>query len=298
MYKISNAEMLNFFQANNEIKFFYTCNDIVNAGKKDYGIKSVEFYTLEENKPDLEYIEFIVNVFNDLIVYIKTTNDYLIEETCKKITEIYRSYNEIRIGTPYIELMKNDIILKYFDISNDYKAEYGVYALLSEQKLPELIIPDNIEITFALTDDEQKIINLDNNEWECLPDRFKYKENADFILLLYSHNQLAGYLQAAMLYKNIYDIGNVFVHESFRGNGFGSLLTIYYANYCLNNGFIPHYGSAKSKYSENVAVKSGFEEISRSYYFKIATKQSTHIINIEEIEHGYNFRKRKLEKIL
>jgi len=45
MFKIENNEMLKLFQTNNELKFFYTCCDILNAGKERYGIKKVEFYT-------------------------------------------------------------------------------------------------------------------------------------------------------------------------------------------------------------------------------------------------------------
>lgn len=69
MYKIEKDKMLELFQSNNEIRFFYTCCDIVNAGKENYGIKSVEFYVSERDKPQLEYIEFIANVFNDLIIW-------------------------------------------------------------------------------------------------------------------------------------------------------------------------------------------------------------------------------------
>ena len=273
MDKIENDKMLELFQSDNEVKYFYTCCDIANAGKKNYGIKSVEFYTSEKDKPQLEYIEFIVNAFNDLIIYIKTKNDCLIETAIKKILEIDNSYNEIRIGTPYIELMQNSVILKYFNIEETYIAEYAVFALLSEQKLPEIILSDDFSIILASSDDEQKLKNLDNNEWDYLPQNLKHKEDSDIIFLLYYHNQFAGYLHANNSYKNIYDIANVFVHQDFRGNNFGSILTIYYAHYCLNNGFIPHYGSAKSKYSENVAIKSGFEETSRSNYFKVSIKQ-------------------------
>lgn len=274
MYKISNDEMLKFFQANDEIRFYYTCNDIVNAGKKNYGIKSVEFFTAEYNKPDFEYIEFIVNGFSDLFIYIKTTDDHLIDTACKKILEIYNLYNEVKIGTPYIELMKSDTILKYFDVPNTYKAEYAVYALLSEQKLPELITPDNVEISLASSEQIEQIKILNNEEWDYLPRQSPYiqRHQSELLILLYNNNILAAYLHANNLYKNFYDIADVFVHENFRGNGFGTLLTVFYAHHCLNNGFIPHYGSATSKYSENVATKSGFEEVSRSHYFKITKK--------------------------
>jgi len=272
MYKISNDEMLKFFQSHNEVKFFYTCCDILNAGREGYGIKKVEFYTPEENKPSLEYVEFIDNLFDESVVYINTDSDNLIEAACEKILGIYDLYKIIRISTPNINLIKNDIILKYFNISDVNKIEFGVYALLSNMKLPDLNIPENAEISLASPKNKEAIKNLDNNEWDRLPQSLHNMQEKDLLILLHKNNILAGYLHANSLYKNFYDIANVFAHENFRGNGFGVLLTVYYARYCLDNKFIPHYGSAISKYSENVAIKSGFEETSRSHFFTVAIK--------------------------
>jgi GNAT superfamily N-acetyltransferase len=272
MYKIDKDKMLDFFQSNNEVKFFYTCCDIVNAGKERYGIKKVEFYTPKENKPDFEYIEFIDNIFNMLFVSINTTSNNLIELACKKIIEIYNLYDTVQIGVIDINLIENDIILKYFNISEINKSEYGVYALLSNDKLSPLNIPDKAEISIASLEEIENIKNLDNEKWDALPRMLNHKQESELLILLYDDNILAGYLHANCLYKNFYDIANVFVHENYRGNGYGILLTVYYAKHCLNNGFIPHYGSAISKYSENVALKSGFDEVSRTHYFTITIK--------------------------
>ena len=45
MYKISNDKMLNFFQSHNEVKFFYTCCNILNAGRELWHKKSGVLYT-------------------------------------------------------------------------------------------------------------------------------------------------------------------------------------------------------------------------------------------------------------
>lgn len=272
MYKTDNEKMLELFQSNNEIRFFYTCCDIVNAGKERYGVKKVEFYTPEKNKPDFEYVEFIDNIFNMLFVSINTTSNNLIEFACEKITKIYNLYDTVQIGVNDINLIENDTILKYFNISEVNKSEYGVYALLSNNNLLPLSIPDKIEIALASLEQIEKAKKLDNEEWDALPSMLNNKQESDLLILLHDDNVLSGYLYATCRYKNFYDIANVFVHESYRGNGFGTLLTVYYANYCLNNGFIPHYGSAISKYSENIALKSGFEETSRSHFFTITIK--------------------------
>jgi len=80
---------------------------------ESYGIKKAEFFILEKDKPSFEYIEFIDNLFDELVVYINTDSDNLIESTCEKILGIYNLYKIIRISTPNINLIKNDIILKY-----------------------------------------------------------------------------------------------------------------------------------------------------------------------------------------
>ena len=283
MYKIANDKMLEFFQSsqlnqsneNGEVRNFANCFDIVYAGTEHSAYKKVEFYTKEKDKPDLEYIKF-GDRFDVLSVRINTMCDVFIEAACKKILEICDLYEATEICMPTIDLSKIDIILKYFDIPDIYEVEWGCYALLSNDKLPPLNLPANVAISLATSEQIEKIKSLDNDEWEILPDRCKkkiYNISGDRLLILLHRNDiLAGYIEAICTYKNYYNICNVFVHEDFRGNNFGSLMTIYYANYCLDNGFIPHYGDAMSKYSENVAIKSGFEETARYHFFGIKKK--------------------------
>lgn len=77
-----------------------------------------------------------------------------------------------------------------------------------------------------------------------------------------------GYLLANNSYKNVYDISNVFVKKNLE-KYFGVLLAVFYANYCYDNQLLPHYGTAVSKYSEQVALKSGFSEISRTHFANV-----------------------------
>ncbi|MCL2517518.1 MAG: GNAT family N-acetyltransferase, partial [Oscillospiraceae bacterium] len=166
-----------------------------------------------------------------------------------------------------IDLQIIDIIRKYFSISDICDCDWGIYALLANEKLPPLNIPDNVKIAIASSEQKERIKSFDNDEWEFLPKRLNNFRQSDLLILVYANNILAGYLDVVRHYKNYYNIRNIFVHENFRGNNFGSLMTIYYANYCINNGFIPHYGAAMSKYSENVAIKSGFEETTHYHFF-------------------------------
>jgi hypothetical protein len=263
MYRIDNGEMLKFFQSNEEIRFFSACCNIVYADEN-----KVEFYAAEENKPDFEYVQFYEDS-TVLKVYMNTKSRNLIEMACNKITEIYSFYGAVEVCLPDIDLAKINIIRKYFNISDICDCGWGDYALLSNEKLPLLHIPDKVEISPASLEQTEKIKNSDNDEWEMLPKRLHNIRCSDLLILLHKENILAGYLDAVKPYKNYYNIRNIFVHEDFRGNNFGSLLTIYYANHCIDNEFIPHYGAAMSKYSENVALKSGFEETMHYHFFTI-----------------------------
>ena len=280
MYKICNDEMLKFFQANSESRFLYTCIDIAKAGEENHIVKKIEFYTSEKNKLEFGYVEFNENIDNELTVYINTTFDDLIEMTCKKILETYDLYETVGISTSNIDLAKNDIILKYFNVTDIAISEHGVYALLSNEKLLPLNIPNNVEISLASFEQIEAIKNLDNDKWHRLPSFLQspyiqqHIQKSELLFLLEYNNDLAGYLQANCRYKNFYDVAYVFVHEDFRGKGFGHLLTMYFAHYCLDNGLIPHYGYAESKYSADIAVKSGFEESERRHFFTISAKET------------------------
>ena len=276
MYKVDNRKMLEFFQGDNEIRHYFACLNIINAGKKGHGIKSVEYYTGVKDMPMPEYVEFTAYVFGELIVKINTFDVKLIEAACKKIIEIHKEYDSVSIETPtHMDLSDNGTIQKYFDLSNSYESESCVYGLLSPDKVPHLEIPQGIDIHTASSDEIEMIKGLDNRQWCGIPMMLSkvYNQQADFLFLLYFENQLAGILCANNKYKNFYEIIIVFVHKGFRGKKLGTLLTTYLARHCLDNGLYPHYGAASSKYSENVAASSGFEEISRTHGFVITPKQ-------------------------
>jgi len=85
--------------------------------------------------------------------------------------------------------------------------------------------PDKVEISIASSEQIEQIKNFDNDEWQFLPKRLYNMRQSDLLILLHKNNIFAGYLEAVCHYKNYYNIRNIFVHEIFRGNGFGSLLT-------------------------------------------------------------------------
>ncbi|MDR0915934.1 MAG: GNAT family N-acetyltransferase [Oscillospiraceae bacterium] len=272
MYKIDNARMSELFRADGETRHYYACHNIANAGKPWCAIKSVEFYTDERDTPKLEYAEFVANIFGELSVFINTADDALIDDVCRKIVEIHAEYERVSIETPSrIDLSVNGTVRRYFDLSNIYEIELGVYGLLSADKVPPLAMPDDVTVHAASPDEIETIKSLDLQEWGGIPMMLSrvFDSERDLLFLLYFGGQLAGALAANCQYENICDIVTVFVHERFRNRHFATLLTVYFARHCLSNGLYPHYGTAANAESEKVAVNSGFEETARNHSFDV-----------------------------
>jgi hypothetical protein len=255
MYEVNNDKMLEYFQANEEVKHLNSCCNILYADETN-----VQFYMMEDNN--------FIEMYEDSGILKVNINTDIIEPVCEKIREVYHLYDGVEICLPSVDLEKIAAIRKYFNISDTFDCHWNDYALLSKEKLPPVNIDNKIIV--AKSEELTQIKNLDNDEWEFLPDRVGKFRQTTLLFLLYENNVLAGYLEAVRHYKNYYNIRNVFVHENYRGNNFGSRLAVYYAVYCLRNNFIPHYGSAMTEYSEAVAIKSGFEIIKSNYFFSIS----------------------------
>lgn len=267
MLKCGNKEILAFFEKDH-LRNFYNCDNIVNAGKKGYAIKNIHFYTAD-GKPSDDYISFCENVFDELVVTIHTNNEQLINQALKEAAKIFNNYSVVRLGTADQNFFESKIFKAKFSVSKVYFAEYGVFACLSPRNLPKISFPKNVCIKIFSDLKKTEYLNYSDEEWDGLGSQIKYSNSNDKLFLITHNGVLSGYLLANNSYKNVYDISNVFVKEEFRGNNFGVFLTVFYANYCYDNQLLPHYGTAVSKYSEQVALKSGFSEISRTHFVNV-----------------------------
>ncbi|MDR3309757.1 MAG: GNAT family N-acetyltransferase [Oscillospiraceae bacterium] len=273
MYKIGNARMLEIFQADGEIRHYFSCVNIANAGGERWGIRSVEYYASNPDARNLEFAEFSANAFGELAVRINAADSALIADVCRKISEIQSEYERVSIETPaHIDLSRDSTILEYFTVSNVYELELGVYGLLSPERIPPLETRVGLEVRAATEDDVAAAKSLGVQEWGGFPMMLArvYKPDSDLLFVAYLNGEPAGLLCANCNYKNIYDVVNVFTHGKFRGRHIATALATYYAQYCVNHGLIPHYGTAVSAESERVALNSGFEETSRNHSFDVA----------------------------
>jgi GNAT superfamily N-acetyltransferase len=253
------------------ISNFYTCDNIVNAGKKGYGITKVTFFLHSENRYE-EYVSFTVNWCNELIVYTNTEDTLFLNEIYEEIKEEYAHYNEVSFATPYSAIFDSDDFNKRFVVKEKNNSEYGVYAMHSKNELKTVSAPENVSVKLYHKSETKEFESYNSNLWQGLDNMIKYGQNSDILFVIRENDTVCGYLDANITYENIYDIANVFVLPEYRGKKYGTILTAEYAKYCYNNSFIPHYGTAVSVFSEKVATNCGFKETSRTNYAKIGLK--------------------------
>ncbi len=272
MKKVNNDIFLNFFENEDLIRYYFDCENISSAGSEKTAVKSIEYYT-ESGKPDTEYISFCENIFDELIVEINTDNIDLIKDAFLYIKEIKKKYKKVKIGALSTELYNSNLFKKYFKTKKTYYADYGVFAQYSKNSLSTSQIPENVDILLVNNQDKVKFLEFDDDEWDGLASIMKYSlthgSKNDMLFIIKENDAVCGYLTADCTYKNICNIGNVFVHSDFRDKGYGKILTIAFAEECYKNNLIPYYGTAVSEYSEAVALKCGFTEIFRHHYVDV-----------------------------
>ena len=271
MIRVDNSSFLNFLENKSIIRNYYTCDSIVNAGKPGYGIKSISFFTAD-GKPSNGCVSFSENLFDELIVEIKTENPALVDAVLRETKRISNRYKNISFGSRSPAFFDSPVFKKYFRIKKTHADKYGVFAQLSESDVPMLSVPDNISIELVTDAEKASFEAYDDNLWDGLPSLIRYGEATDKLFILKENGDVCGYLVANNTYKNIYDIANLFVTEKHRGKNFGTFLTVTFSNHCYHNGLIPHYGTAVSEYSRAVALKSGFEEIYRQFFVDVKSE--------------------------
>jgi len=268
MKKADNNSFLEFLEKD-IIKNFYLCDNIVNSGKDGYAIKSVEIYTTDGTPSD-DYVVLTENIFDELIIEVKTSTEILISDIFSHIKKVAKKYKKLRIGANDTDFFSSAIFKKYFKLQKTYYADFGVFAHFSKNDLIEFDIPQNVSIQTET--DFSKYSDCDDENWDGLESLIKYKSETDKLFVIKENDEFCGYLMANNSYKNIYDIANVFVSEKYRGKNYGAYLTSCFAKYCYENNLVPHYGTAISEYSEAVAKKCGFKESYRQHYADVKFK--------------------------
>ncbi len=275
MKKVSNGKFLKFFEETDLIKYYYDCMNIENAGQSKTAVKSMAYYT-PDGLPSESFISLCENVFEEIIVEINTGDTTLIKDVLSYIKSIAKNYKKIRIGALYPDFYNSDILKKFFKVLKTYNENYGVYAQYSKEDVPKAEIPENVHINLVSNEEKEKFLSFDDDEWDGLSSIVEFsmqdESNKEIFFIIKENDTICGYIIGDCASRNVYDIGNVFVHKKYRGKGYGKLLTVAFSNECYKRNGIPHYGTAVSKYSEAVAVKSGFTEVSRHYYADVKKK--------------------------
>ena len=194
----------------------------------------------------------------------------LLQDVLCYVKKEAKKYKKVRIGALYADFYNSDVLKKYFKVQKTYSENYGVYGQYSKDEVPETEIPDSVELHLVSDDEKEPFLSFDEDEWDGLSSIVEYSlqdgHEKEIFFIIKENDTICGYIIGDCAAKNVYDVGNVFVHEKYRGKGYGQLLTVAFSGECYKRNAIPHYGTAVSKYSEAVAEKSGFTEVGRHYY--------------------------------
>lgn len=166
----------------------------------------------------------------------------------------------------YIELCEN--IAGELTVSKSYNAEFGVFAFLGDKRTFSFVTPECVTPEY-ITNPKTLKLKFDNAVWDDLQTQIDLGRESDLLTLVYWEGALCGYLLANNSYENYYDVSNVFVLPEYRGKGIGIYVTQFFMKYCFRMGFVPHYGTAVSSYSERVAKRAGFTETGRTHYASV-----------------------------
>ena len=112
MKKVDNKSFLEFLEKD-IIRNFYLCDNIVNSGKDGYAIKSVVIYTTDDT-PSNDYVVLTENIFNELIIEVKTKNESLISDVFSQVKKVAKTYKKLRIGANDVGFFNSAIFKKYF----------------------------------------------------------------------------------------------------------------------------------------------------------------------------------------
>ncbi len=185
MKKVDNNVFLEFFEQEDIIRYFFDCENITNAGNNETAVKSIEYYTAN-GTPDISYVSFCENIFNELIVEFNTSDSELINDTLIHIRNIDKKYKKVRIGALSTSFYNSKVFKKHFKIKHTYFAEYGVFAQYSKDNLPETVIPENV--ICALADNIDNFLNFDDEEWDGLSTIIEYslkqRNNDDMFFII------------------------------------------------------------------------------------------------------------------
>lgn len=272
MIKLDNARMLMLFAKTDENHYFYDCHDITMAGKDGYKIKEIAYFVKDESDPLADYACFKTYYDDSVVVYLYAKDETFVGEIAAFLLDYPAT--EIDLSTPYAQNYELSCIKDRFTFC---ASENGAptYALCDAEALPPFVPLQNV--TVSLSTDSDKAQALADPTWlDALEEDLRTPDLFDAcpcfsdtrFYLLKEGDKIIGFLRAECGYRNFYDVGWVYVAPSYRGNGYGKLLTLYFAHDCLQNGLYPHYGYAISKESAAVARRCGFACTHPSRTFK------------------------------
>lgn len=261
---IENSKMQALFSEADIARYYPTCADIALSGE-DYKVRKITFFAKDEASPLSDYTQVKEYDDNFLLVGIYTEDKTLISECMEFVDGIKDNYQEIELRTPYLSVLDNTDITKRFSLEAVEYPANPIYYIHTRDELLPYVQTDGVSIALHTEEDKAEITRCAQQgllDSECMGEGMFtlttcFKDVKWYILRV--DGNIAGYLRAECGYSNLYDIGWLYVEPRYRGKGYATALTLYFAHHIFDMGAVPHYGFAICPESVRVAEKCGFK---------------------------------------
>lgn len=234
-------------------RFYQLCLNISLAGEK-YKVRSVSFFAKDERDPASDFVCVEEHADSFAVITVETMDPDVIAEGIAYLLNLGAAENELRTDFP--EALSLHCVTDRFEVSEGNELPCPTYSIGSVSELVSVPKADGIEISL-LNDELRKKFGAEISA-ERAPYASCFRDIRRYLLI--KDGRLTGYLRAECGYRNIYDVGWVFVPPDERGHGYAPMLVSHYAHDCVKNGLFPNYGLAVTPESERVAIKCGFSK--------------------------------------
>lgn len=261
--RIDNQTMIAALDQADRVRHYNLCTDL-SLASDDYKVNEIVCFVCDASEPLTDFIQIKHYDVGFLLILLYTENQKLIAECMDYVDTVKDSFGEIELRTPYSAVLALPIIQNRYTFADpEYPASPVYYIHAEDQLLSPKNHTDASVSPYRESDKDAiaKAVAAGTLDGESM--------NADMFVpctvfsdvkwyILRVGGEIAGYLRAECGYKNIYDIGWLYVEPRFRGHGYACDLVMYFSHDMFAHGRIPHYGYAISAQSARTAQKCGY----------------------------------------
>lgn len=142
--------------------------------------------------------------------------------------------------------------------ANPAYSHFGVFGVA--QSVPDFT--GSADIFRADKIRRQRLAELSQREWGLFPFLMKMSKRLDDIWVAFVGKEPAGYAVRISYHPGFCELGNMFVHPDFRGQGIAKQLVMTFCRSAFEENLRPFFGRATNEVSAHIADSAGFMKLS------------------------------------